>query len=256
MIYYLYLKIHNKTGLKYLGQTIQNPFKYEGSGTYWTRHLKKHGNDVSTQILETFDSQELLKIAGNYYSNLWNIDDSDEWANLMPETGSLGGPINKIRRNAKKLGLKRFHTNKPCKYGHNSERRVHDGKCCECVRLRKMNFYIQNKEIISNKQYKTYQINKNKILKRQNEYYYSNKEEILKNQKEYYENNKKEINKKSRIRWKDCQNPEYKEKRHLYYLDKKEEFSKKAKINYQKNREERIKKAKNYREQKRVKEAA
>ena len=37
---YLYVKTHNKSGLKYLGKTIQNPFKYKGSGTYWLRHIK------------------------------------------------------------------------------------------------------------------------------------------------------------------------------------------------------------------------
>jgi hypothetical protein len=38
---YLYVKTHNKTGLKYLGQTSQkDPHKYPGSGTRWRHHLK------------------------------------------------------------------------------------------------------------------------------------------------------------------------------------------------------------------------
>ena len=45
-IYTLYVKTHNKTGLKYLGRTTQDPYKYKGSGTYWRSHLKKHGNRV------------------------------------------------------------------------------------------------------------------------------------------------------------------------------------------------------------------
>jgi hypothetical protein len=35
MTIYLYKKIHNKTGLKYLGKTTQNPYSYQGSDTGW-----------------------------------------------------------------------------------------------------------------------------------------------------------------------------------------------------------------------------
>ena len=42
-IYYLYVKTHRITGLKYLGKTKQDPYKYRGSGVYWTSHIKKHG---------------------------------------------------------------------------------------------------------------------------------------------------------------------------------------------------------------------
>ena len=40
---YLYVKTHNKTGLKYLGKTEQDPFVYLGSGKRWLNHLNKHG---------------------------------------------------------------------------------------------------------------------------------------------------------------------------------------------------------------------
>ena len=44
LMFYLYIKTHSKTGLKYLGYTQKkDPFSYTGSGTYWKRHLKKHG---------------------------------------------------------------------------------------------------------------------------------------------------------------------------------------------------------------------
>lgn len=87
MTLYLYIKTHNQTGLKYLGQTSKNPFKYKGSGKYWKRHLKQHGNDVITDILGTYQNKEDLSAAGIYYSKLWNIVESSEWANLGPETG-------------------------------------------------------------------------------------------------------------------------------------------------------------------------
>jgi transposase len=52
MLIYLYVKTHNKTGLKYLGKTTKlDPHKYSGSGKRWLRHLKKHGFDYTTEIL-------------------------------------------------------------------------------------------------------------------------------------------------------------------------------------------------------------
>ena len=56
---YLYLKTHNLTGLKYLGKTIKDPYEYSGSGIVWTRHLKSHGNDVTTEILFATNNKRL-----------------------------------------------------------------------------------------------------------------------------------------------------------------------------------------------------
>ena len=91
MTIYLYVKTHKVTGLKYLGKTIQDPLQYKGSGKYWKWHIKKHGYNVDTEILlETTSKQELIH-AGLYYSKLWNVVDSKEWANLKPEAGDGGG---------------------------------------------------------------------------------------------------------------------------------------------------------------------
>ncbi len=87
---YLYVKTHNRTGLKYLGKTIQNPYKYKGSGIYWCRHLLKHGNDVTTTILKECQTNDEIKYWGQYYSNLWNVVNDTAWANLKPETGDGG----------------------------------------------------------------------------------------------------------------------------------------------------------------------
>lgn len=92
-MFYLYLKTHNITGLKYLGQTKMDPYNYKGSGKYWTRHLKKHGYDVTTEILFQSEFKQEIKEQGLYYSNLWNIVESKEWANLTTEKGD-GGAIN------------------------------------------------------------------------------------------------------------------------------------------------------------------
>jgi hypothetical protein len=92
MAIHLYKKTHRKTGLNYLGKTTQDPLKYKGSGTIWVRHIKKHGNDVDTIILKECSTNEEVKTWGLYYSNLWNVVDSKEWANIKPEAGE-GGSI-------------------------------------------------------------------------------------------------------------------------------------------------------------------
>ena len=82
------------TKLKYLGKTIQNPFKYEGSGIYWKRHIKIYGYDVSTEILFESENPDEIKEKGIYYSKLWDIVNSFEWANLIEENG-IGGDTSK-----------------------------------------------------------------------------------------------------------------------------------------------------------------
>lgn len=92
---YLYLKTHNVTGLKYLGKTVKNPYEYKGSGKHWQRHIKKYGYDVTTEILlETTDSKQLREV-GLLYSSMWNIVQSSEFANLIPEGGDGNSPGSK-----------------------------------------------------------------------------------------------------------------------------------------------------------------
>jgi hypothetical protein len=87
---YLYLKTHNATGLKYLGKTVRDPYEYRGSGLVWNRHLDKHGDDVTTEILfETTDMEEFKRV-GLEYSEKWNIVESKEFANLVNEQGAGG----------------------------------------------------------------------------------------------------------------------------------------------------------------------
>lgn len=91
MTYYLYVKTHSVTGLKYLGQTrSKDPHRYPGSGKYWSNHLKKHGKSYTTEILKECATVDELSHWGHYYSNLWNVTGSDEWANLKPESGAGG----------------------------------------------------------------------------------------------------------------------------------------------------------------------
>lgn len=89
---YLYVKTHNKTGLKYFGKTTgKDPVKYTGSGKYWLRHLQVHGKDISTEIIGYFeDEQQCVKTASNF-SATNNIVESSEWANFKVENGIDGG---------------------------------------------------------------------------------------------------------------------------------------------------------------------
>ena len=90
MTIYLYKKTHNKTGLQYLGKTIKDPHKYKGSGTRWVNHVNKHGHDVTTEILRECSTDAEVKEWGLYYSNLWEVVDNSDWANLKPESGDGG----------------------------------------------------------------------------------------------------------------------------------------------------------------------
>lgn len=91
MVIYLYIKTHNKTGLKYLGKTkSKDPYKYRGSGKYWINHLKKHGYDYSTEILLATDDENDLKETGLFFSKIFDVVQSNEWANLKEESGDGG----------------------------------------------------------------------------------------------------------------------------------------------------------------------
>ena len=88
---YLYIKEHTLTGLKYFGKTIQDPYKYKGSGIHWKNHCKKHGWEyvVTTQVFEFATQDECTNFALSF-SKQFNIVESDEWANHIVEDG-LGG---------------------------------------------------------------------------------------------------------------------------------------------------------------------
>jgi len=94
--YYLYVKIHNVTGLRYLGQTKQDPLKYVGSGIDWLEHIKCYGSDLKTEIILESKSKSDIDNAGRYYSNFWKITTSADdfgnriWANRINETGGGG----------------------------------------------------------------------------------------------------------------------------------------------------------------------
>ena len=92
----LLVQTHNVTGLKYFCKTIHlnKVHWYKGSGTVWKRHLKKHGNDVSTGIMGVYYDRQRCVEAALEFSRTNNIVASKEWANLVEEnaeTGAQGG---------------------------------------------------------------------------------------------------------------------------------------------------------------------
>jgi len=86
-IYYLYIKTHNKTGLKYLGKTTSpDPHKYIGSGKDWKTHLKEHGRNFTTEILKECSTNDELSQWGRYYSKLWDIAKTAKFRKIRSES--------------------------------------------------------------------------------------------------------------------------------------------------------------------------
>lgn len=111
MSIYILLKTHNVTKLKYLCRHVTDNehtcYTYTGSGTYWKRHIEKHGNDVSTQILAKCETYVEATKIGIEYSKLWNVVDSDEFANLVQESGQGGSEVAKCRKKFNRFGYER-----------------------------------------------------------------------------------------------------------------------------------------------------
>ena len=100
---YLMVKTHSTTGLKYLCKRVttsdSKATSYLGSGTRWNNHLKVHGKHINTDILvkcELDKIEEFSKLCIEY-SNKFNIVKSDDWANLIIETGKPGTKIDIYR---------------------------------------------------------------------------------------------------------------------------------------------------------------
>ena len=67
--------------------TTRDPFVYQGSGKRWVRHVKKHGYDVTTEVLFETDSFNLLQETGRKLSHQLNVVESEDFLNLVVENG-------------------------------------------------------------------------------------------------------------------------------------------------------------------------
>lgn len=96
---YLMIKTHQITGLKYLCKRVTTSdakaISYKGSGTRWNNHLKVHGKHINTEILAKYELEKVEEFSKLCleYSAKFNIVASDEWANLIEETGKPGTKI-------------------------------------------------------------------------------------------------------------------------------------------------------------------
>jgi len=90
----LMIKTHNITGLKYLCYTQrENHCAYKGSGKLWRLHIKKHGYDVTTELVfqsELYD--EFVKVAKEH-SAKYDVVNNDSWANMRIEDGTGGDTV-------------------------------------------------------------------------------------------------------------------------------------------------------------------
>jgi len=107
----LYLKTHNKTGLKYLGKTTKpDCHKYRGSGKRWLNHIKYHGYEVTTEILKECETKDEIKYWGRHYSDLWNVVESLDYANLKPEDGDGGSHSEYTKQKLREANLGKKHS--------------------------------------------------------------------------------------------------------------------------------------------------
>lgn len=96
----LMVKTHNKTGLKYLcytrseGDTYNS---YKGSGTYWKRHLKKYGDNITTILIFESEDFDEFKREAIKFSIEFDIVNSSTWANLKIEEGDGGDTVSNKR---------------------------------------------------------------------------------------------------------------------------------------------------------------
>lgn len=90
----LYIKQHSITGMKYLGKSIKEDIeKYTGSGKRWLRHVNKHGKEhiKTIWVSDWFYDEDIIQEYALNLSQLHNITEQEEFANLKPENGLDGG---------------------------------------------------------------------------------------------------------------------------------------------------------------------
>lgn len=88
----LYIKQCPHCGLKYFGKSVRDDIEnYNGSGTRWTRHLKKHNTKpVHLWNSDWYYDLSITKFAIKF-SRLNKIVENENWANLKEEDGLEGG---------------------------------------------------------------------------------------------------------------------------------------------------------------------
>lgn len=92
----LMIKTHLVTGLKYLCYTKSDGDKYKnykGSGILWKKHLKKYGDNISTELIFETDNKEEFRLVALEKSIEFDVIKSKDWANLKNEEGDGGDTV-------------------------------------------------------------------------------------------------------------------------------------------------------------------
>lgn len=112
--YYLYIKTHKITGLKYFGYTTYDPYSYSGSGIDWKKHCNIYGKEyIETEIVLKTNNWDELTSMGRYYSKLWRITSAVDnfgnriWANRIVESGGGSSDLMKSFSNRPEEKIKR-----------------------------------------------------------------------------------------------------------------------------------------------------
>lgn len=90
-VIYLYIKLCPHCDLRYFGRTVQDPYKYFGSGRKWKAHIKKHKVVPETLQVWSFTDQRKCTSFAARYSKEHQITESANWANLQDEDGTHNG---------------------------------------------------------------------------------------------------------------------------------------------------------------------
>jgi len=125
---WLMIKRHEVTGLKYLCKTNKSTkeemLAYKGSGTRWTNHINSHGREhvVTDWYCLYTDRDECVNVASEL-SHKYNVVESDEWANLIEETGLHGGSkgLKRIITDDLRLKLSEAAKNRSRQHRHNEQ---------------------------------------------------------------------------------------------------------------------------------------
>jgi hypothetical protein len=117
------------------------------------------------------------------------------------------------RESAKSLGLKRYFTGKPCKYGHMSERLVSDKKCVTCKKVHLADWKSRNKDHIQNYNAEKYRGMSDEVRERSRLWRQNNPERFRELTKSWVHRNREHVNTLRRERRK---RPDVQEKEKAY----------------------------------------
>ncbi len=104
----LYIKKCSHCSLRYFGKTIKNnPKTYKGSGLLWRKHLKVNNAKSVHVSHKTFEDIDKATNVALRFSKMFNIVESNKWANLIEENAIEGWIVGRLRgKNSKEHNIK------------------------------------------------------------------------------------------------------------------------------------------------------